>query len=256
MLTAKEVPLDSITLREEFQRGIYDQQNQADLVQSIKARGIIYPLICMETPEGLTLVAGYRRYHAAQNLGLPAVPCICLKVGIDDAEILRLHENLYREDITPVEEAQAMARLETTYHFTRAKIANLLGKSPAYVTQRLTILHWNPELRQALASNQIHYSVARELAAVTEEDSLHAMLEQIISSGASVRTVITWVQKWKGDVVTAQEQLKTSQPPAETGIQDTDAITCYFCARYIGPGEVKRIELCKECLKKIAPASE
>lgn len=256
MLTTKEVPLDSITLREEFTRGISDRDKHNELVLSIKARGILYPLIVMETPEGLTLVAGYRRYEAAKEIGLPTVPCICLKVGIDDAEIIRLHENLYREDISPLAEAEAMDRLERTYHFTRGKIANLLGKSASYVTQRLQILNWHPELKRVLSLNQINYSVARELSAVTDDEELHSMVEQIISSGASVRTVANWVIEWKAAIAAAKPEIDISQPVAETKPASDEPTSCYFCARYLGIETMKKIAVCPDCLSKIDATEE
>lgn len=249
MLTTKEVPLDSITLREEFKRDVFDQSKHDDLVLSIKARGILYPLIVMETPEGSTLVAGYRRYQAAYVLGLATVPCICLKVGIDDAEVIRLHENLYREDISPLAEAEAMGRLERTYHFTRSKIANLLGKSASYVTQRLQILTWHPELKRVLSLNSINYSVARELSAVTDDGSLRSMIEQIISAGASVRTVANWVIEWKADVVAAADKQSVAQPRDETKPTQEGQPSCFTCGLYISGDNRIRIDLCPDCLE-------
>lgn len=251
MLTIKDVPLDSITLREDFFRRVFDPAKHTDLLQSIKARGIIYPLITIETPEGLTLVAGYRRYKAAKELSLATVPCICLKVGIDDAEIIRLHENLYREDISPVEEAEAMARLETTYHFTRSKIANLLGKSASYVTQRLAILHWHPDLRRALSLGQINYSVARELYLVTDEKRLRFLIEQIISSGASVRTVANWVLEWKAELAHIGEQASSPTPVVEMEPTSDEPTSCFVCSRFISRDVAKKIIVCGECLAMI-----
>lgn len=248
MIQIREVPLDSIILRKEFARDVRDATKQTDLVLSIKARGILYPLICMETPEGLTLIAGYRRHRAAQELGLPTVPCVSLNIGIDDAEILKLHENLYREDITPIAEAQAMDRLERTYHFTRSKIANLLGKSPSYVTQRLQILHWNPLLQSSLKLGHINYSVARELSSVTDEGQLRFMIDQIITSGASVRTVATWVQELQASRAIKDQTPIDSQPTASQKPETDKPTSCYTCAVLQSPHLLNPICVCDECL--------
>lgn len=256
MIQTKEVPLDSLTLREEFKRDASYADRHIDLVQSIKARGILYPLITMETPEGLLLVAGYRRYAAAKELDLATVPCICLKVGLDDAEILRLHENLYREDITPIAEAEAMHRLETTYHFTRSKIANLLGKSASYVTQRLQILSWHTRLKEALRLDHINYSVARELSSVSDEEQLRFMIDQIITSGASVRVVATWVQELKTSTPSPGAETKSSPPLAEPKPTSEEPTACYFCAQYLPVEQLTQIPVCPGCLDNIKPTEE
>ena len=158
MLAVKAVPTDTITLRDDFLRLQFDGEKYTELVNSIRQLGILCPLVALDTSEGLILVSGYRRYQAAKDISLPTVPCICLKAGIDDAEILRMHENLYREDVSPLQEAVCFLRLEQTYHFTREKISKLIGKSKAYITQRIQILDWPDQLQQALSAGHISYS--------------------------------------------------------------------------------------------------
>lgn len=251
MLQVKEVPLDSISLNIDFTRTQYDPQKYQDLVTSIRQMGIIYPLITMETPEGYILIAGYRRYNAAKEIGLPSVPCYCLKVGMDDAEILRLHENIFREDVSPIQEAIQLSRLEQTYHFTREKIAKLTGKSKGYVTQRIQILSWPQPLQEAVANGSVSYSVARELSMVTEGSELLRLLDMCVTGGATVRTVLSWVNQWKADE--AERHLLLSKPNQSAPPDETDqpSLKCYLCSAELLQSGVVIIHLCPGCAEQI-----
>jgi len=229
MIHTKEIPLDSITLNPDFIRTQSNVQKYQELKDSIKQKGIIYPLITIQTTDQLLLVAGYRRFQAAKDLGLPSVPCYCLQVGMDDAEIMRLHENLFREDITPTQEAAAFIRLEHTYHFTREKIAKLIGKSKSYVTQKIQILTWPTPLQQALADSHISYSVARELSVVDDQRELNRLLELCLTSGATVRTVLGWIQEWRTTKIQLSINNKPIDQSAESNSSDTANNKCQFC---------------------------
>jgi ParB family chromosome partitioning protein len=256
MIQTKEVPLDSISLDSDFTRGQYDTTKYADLKESIKQKGIIYPLIAIETTDGLLLIAGYRRYQAAKELGLPSVPCYCLKIGMDDAEIMRLHENLFREEITPLQEALAFSRLEHTYHFSREKISKLIGKSKSYVTQKIQILDWQPFLRTALERGDISYSIARELSVVTDDNECMRLLSTCITSGATVRTVLLWIQDWR----TAKAHLALETEKSNANLLDktnqSNQTTCHFCGSTPINGELKSYLICTNCAAELFPNAE
>ena len=252
MLQTKELPIDSISTSPNFHRDQYDPTKHQDLIASIKQVGIVYPLITIETESGPMLISGYRRFLAAKEIGLPSVPCYILKIGIDDAEIMRLHENLFREDISPFQEAIAFARLEQTYHFTRDKVSKMIGKSKSYVTQRLQILDWPRDLQDALATSQVSYSIARELSAVTALTELKSLLHTVITSGATVRTVIQWVQDWKSSIST--QQPSTPGPPTSDiqGSNTQSNIPCYFCENQFPNSDIYTIHICTDCFSKIS----
>ena len=256
MIQTKEITLDSITLDPNFFRGLYDPQKFEELKESIKQKGIIYPLITIETTEGLLLVAGYRRFQAAKELGLPSVPCYCLQIGLDDAEIMRLHENLFREEITPIQEAHTFDRLEKTYHFTREKISKLIGKSKSYVTQKIQILSWPAELQDALAQANISYSIARELSSVDDMTELLRLLQLCVTSGATVRTVLLWIQEWKS----SQTKLNLSTPVNVDNIipptNQSNQTTCDFCGSQPVNGELKTYVICTNCTDELFPKAE
>lgn len=251
MLQVREIPVDNISLRDEFKREDYSSEKYQELNNSIKQLGILHPLVTLDTSEGLILVSGYRRYQIAKETGLPTVPCVTLKTGIDDAEILRLHENLYREDISPLQEAISFLRLEQTYHFTREKISKLIGKSKSYITQKINILNWPDNLQQALASGNISYSVARELSVVDDLPELTNLLETCVQSGATVRTVLHWVSEWKTKKLQKEAEVQNKDlfnKPDET---ETKQTSCYLCGRGRDKANLTTVCMCKDCLSII-----
>jgi len=247
MLQVREIPIDNISLIGAFARQDYSSEKYQELNNSIKQLGILHPLVTLETDEGLLLITGYRRYQVAKETGLPTVPCITLKTGIDDAEILRLHENLYREDISPLQEAISFIRLEQTYHFTREKISKLVGKSKSYITQKINILSWPDNLQQALASGHISYSVARELSIIDEMPELIRLLETCVQSGATVRTVLHWVSEWKTKKLQKEVETQQKDISEKPDGMVTKEEHCYLCGRGSDKTKLTTICICSEC---------
>jgi len=248
MLQVKEISLDTITLRDDFLRLEFSGEKYQELVNSVRQLGVLSPLVALDTSDGLILVSGYRRFQAAKDVALPTVPCICLKAGIDDAEILRLHENLYREDITPLQEAVSFLRLERTYHFTREKIAKLIGKSKAYITQRIQILDWADDLQQALSSNSINYSIARELSVITDQTERTRLLNICIQSGATVRTVLSWVQEWRANKPISEDPDQLTFDALDDIHKKHNKTLCYLCGHEHPLVSLTNILICKDCL--------
>jgi len=253
MLQVKEISLDQIELKDDFVRLEYSADKYNELVNSIRQVGILYPLMVLETDKGLLLISGYRRFQAAKELGFATAPCFCLKTGIDDAEILRMHENLYREDVSPLQEAVCFLRLERTYHFTREKIAKLIGKSKAYITQRIQILSWPDNLQQSLSSGHVSYSIARELSAVTEQTELTRLLELAVQSGATVRTVLTWVNEWKSRKAMELQQKELNMEAPANQPTEQEYQQCFLCGKDSHTVNLIAINICKQCMEALEP---
>lgn len=196
MLPVRELKLTDIIEHPDFSRP-HSEEKLLDLTESINQVGIIYPLIVIQTDNQYLLVSGYRRFHACKHLNLPSAPCMILPAGVDDAEIIRLHENIYREDISPMQEALTFMRLEQTYHFNREKIAKLTGRSKSYITQRIQILDYPQDIQELLSANAMSYSIARELIRVKDLSQRRNFSTSIITSGATVRTLLGWIRDYE-----------------------------------------------------------
>ncbi len=178
-----------------------------DLTASIRQLGVLQPIILNKQGENLFIISGSRRVAAATAAGLTEIPAQVLQISDEDVEIMRLHENLFREDLSPIEQAQSLLYLEQHFHLTREKIATLMGKTKGWVTQRIDILSWPDEIKLSLTSGQISYSIGRELAKVDDLLEMKRLLVLCIESGATVRVISTWVTEWQQKQMTKEYHL-------------------------------------------------
>jgi ParB family transcriptional regulator, chromosome partitioning protein len=166
-------------------RRAFDEEGLAELTASIAEKGVIQPLIARPLEDGFEIVAGERRFRAAQRAGLDSVPVIVRQ--LDDRQTLELAivENLQREDLTPLEEARAYTRL-TEFGLTQDDIAQAVGKSRPAVANTLRLLSLPSAALEALERGTITAGHARAVLAQPDTDRDWA-LNQIVTRGLSVR---------------------------------------------------------------------
>lgn len=168
-------------------RRYFEPEALADLVASIKTQGIIQPLVVRPSAqkEGLfEIIAGERRWRAAQEAALEQVPVVVRAISDRDALAIALVENLQREDLSPVEEAEAYRRLIEEYTLTQEAVADVIGKSRAQVTNTLRLLRLPPEVREMLASGQLSAGHGRALVGAADPEGL---AHRIVRLGLTVR---------------------------------------------------------------------
>lgn len=127
----------------------------ADLVSSIKSFGILQPLLVRPNGSRFEVIAGHRRLIAGRIAGLVVVPCIVCSVSDVDAEILKLHENICREDVNVVDEAIFLAGVREKQDLTVGELAKLIGRSESYVSDRLEMQNWDPAILNAVHDDSI-----------------------------------------------------------------------------------------------------
>lgn len=189
----------------------FDDETLAELAQSIKEHGIIQPLLVRPAErEGFfTLIAGERRWRAAVRVGLVEVPVIVMALDEGRAVQVSLIENLQREDLNPIEEAQGYYRLAQEFSFTHAEIANFLGKNRATVSNMLRLLNLPEKAQQCLAEDRLSMGHGRALLALPEGELQTRALNETLEKKLSVRELENLVRKLKKDdvemVVSGQE---------------------------------------------------
>lgn len=173
----------------------FDEAALEELAASLKARGLLQPIIVRSHDSGFQIVAGERRWRAAQRAQLHQVPAIVRTMN--DAETLELAiiENIQRQDLNAVEEAEAYQRLAAEYGHTQEVLSKLVGKSRSHVANLLRLLDLPAEVKLALADGRLSMGHARAL--VTAEDPA-GLAEQVIARGLSVRDTETLAKKAKG----------------------------------------------------------
>lgn len=155
MESIKEIALKEISVSKFNPRKHFDDKKMEDLTASIKEKGIIVPVIVRKAKEGYELVCGERRYRASEKAGLKCIPALIKELTDQQALECQVIENLQREDINSIEEAQGFNALLTQFKYTQEKLANEIGKSQGYIASRLALLDLREDFQEDLISGAL-----------------------------------------------------------------------------------------------------
>lgn len=193
----KELPTESLS-RGQFQpRLTFDQTALRELADSILEQGIIEPIIVrLIATNQYEIVAGERRWRAAQLAGLTKVACIIREYSDEQAAEVTIIENIQREDLNPIEEAKAMARLTHEFSHTHEELAFALGKSRTKITNMLRLLQLNPNVQQLLTEKKLSEGHGKILAGIENHEQFN-MAQKCINNNWSVRQLETIARKLK-----------------------------------------------------------
>lgn len=176
-------------------RRTFEEQGLAELADSIRSYGILQPLTVRRTETGYELIAGERRLRAAKLAGERQVPCLVARVGEEDSAMLALMENLQRRDLDCWEEAEAIARLITTYNLTQEQAAEKIGKSQSAVANKLRLLRLSRAVRDSLRQKDLSERHARALLRLSDEHQQLCALEEIARRGYNVARTEEYVEQ-------------------------------------------------------------
>ena len=178
-------------------RRVFAEENLAELVDSIRARGIFQPLIVRRSPKGsgFELIAGERRWRAARKLNLNKVPAIVRAATDQQVLELALIENLQRAELDPVEEADGYATLIETFGLKQEEVAERVGKNRATVANALRLRSLPTEVRDLLRSKQITVGHAKAILGLNEPAAQAAIGREVVKRGLSVRQAEALVRR-------------------------------------------------------------
>ncbi len=213
-----EVPLEQV-FRGQFQpRRHFDEEALDELAQSIRSQGLMQPIILRSRPAGgYEIVAGERRWRAAQRAGLAVVPAVIREVDDEHAMAMALIENIQREDLNPLEEAVAMQRLRDEFELTQQQIADMLGKGRVSVANTLRLLNLAPATRLMLERGDLEMGHARALLSL-DPSAQNALATEIVDKGMSVRQAEARVRSLLG----AQNGKRPQAAAATVRTKDAD----------------------------------
>lgn len=191
-------PEDEVVLKklsvEQIQPGTYQPRSQMDaqalqeLADSIKAQGLVQPVVVRRLSlGGYELIAGERRWRAAQLAGLTAIPAVIREIPDQAAAAMSLIENIQREDLNSLEEALALRRLIDEFGLTHQQTAEAVGRSRAAVTNLLRLLELCPEVKQLLEQRLLEMGHARALLALSQEELQVKIAQKVVQRQLSVR---------------------------------------------------------------------
>ncbi|HEY5898290.1 MAG TPA: ParB/RepB/Spo0J family partition protein [Burkholderiales bacterium] len=170
-----------------------DEQALAELAQSIRSQGLLQPLVVRPVDSGYELIAGERRWRAAQMAGLAEVPAIVREVPDEAAMVMALIENIQREDLNPIEEAAGVQRLIDEFKMTHEQAADAVGRSRSATTNLLRLLRLPKPVQEMLMRGQIEMGHARALLALDGARQVE-LANRVAAKGLSVREAETLVQ--------------------------------------------------------------
>jgi ParB family chromosome partitioning protein len=166
-----------------------------ELARSIKAQGIIQPIVVRRADSGYEIVAGERRWRAAQRAGLLKVPVVVRDIPEDRLLAVALIENIQRQDLNPIEEAHAFRRLADEFHLTQEQIAEAVGKDRSSIANTVRLLRLPQEVRGNVASGTLSMGHARALLGINDEQALLALGRAVAEKNLSVRETEALIRK-------------------------------------------------------------
>lgn len=181
-------------------RKIFKEEALEELAESIKEHGIIQPLVVRKSGKKYEIIAGERRFRAAKMAGLKEVPAIIKEMTEQQMMEIAILENLQREDLTPVEEAEAYSSLIEKLHFTQDELARRLGKSRSHIANHIRLLQLPEEVRRFINEGQLSMGHGRTLLGLKDKESIKEVADRVITQGLNVRQVEALVQQLNTDV--------------------------------------------------------
>jgi ParB family transcriptional regulator, chromosome partitioning protein len=194
-----EIPVVKIKEPEIEMRGTMTYEGIEELMSSIRENGLQQPITVVASGDAFEIVAGARRFESCKRLGLERVPCVLVVADSKKKEELKIHENLKREDVDPVEEGEYYNTLVEKRGFSVDDLMRATGRPGSYVEGRILLTRYDPQIKQALSSKQISLAVARELDRFKDSRAIGLYLSSCISGGATADTVKVWREQWLRD---------------------------------------------------------
>ena len=191
-----ELKINDVSPNTDQPRKTFDEERLNELADSIKENGVIQPIIVQRKAKGYTIVAGERRWRAARLAGLKLIPAIVR--DLTDKQVMEqaLIENLQREDLNPLEEAEAMQSLIKTHHMTQDQLSKKLGKPRATIANALRLLNLDESLHEFLVRGDLSAGHAKAILSLKDREDQRKVADVIIERDMSVRQAEEYVRKY------------------------------------------------------------
>ena len=189
-------------------RKVFEPNALKELADSIKEHGVIQPLVVTKTPVGYELVVGERRFRASLLAGMKMVPAIIKEQMVDQTKLeVALIENIQRQELNPIEEAQAYERLMTTFSLTQEQVAKKVGKSRPAVANTVRLLNLPAEVQRGVIEGRLSEGHARALLGLNDPEKILLLYKKVIEGGWNVREVESKVRE-----LTQKRQMDSAAP--------------------------------------------
>ena len=217
------IPIENIQANKQNPRSVFSEEELIDLSNSIKEKGIVQPIIVRkrDNDNSFEVIAGERRWRAAQIAQLDKIPAIVKNLSDDDALEIAIIENVQRSNLNPIDEASGYKRLIDIYNYTQEDLASVIGKSRSYIANILRLTNLPLTVQEYLASGQLTIGHARALIG---SDNAEKIAVLIIERGLSVRQTEDLLKQKNTDTITSQKTNVKDQNILNLEKTITDAI--------------------------------
>lgn len=168
-------------------RKVFDEEKIAELASSIKENGVIQPLIVRKKGKSYEIVAGERRWRASVKAELKEIPCIVRELDDEQNMLLAIIENMQREDLNPMEEAEGLNQMIAAYGLTQEQVSRSVGKSRPYISNSLRLLRLPEEIQTMISEGQLSAGHGRALVSIPDEERQILIARKIVKDDLSVR---------------------------------------------------------------------
>jgi len=192
-----ELLIDEISPNQFQPRNYFDDEKLAELVASIKSHGVLQPVVVQRADSGFELIVGERRWRASKKLGLKKIPAVIREVNDAQSLEIAIIENIHRQDLNPIEEAEAYARLSTEFELTQEMVAEKVGKSRTAIANILRLLKLSRTIKEDLITGKISMGHARALLGLEDSNQRESLRKEIFKQNMTVRQTESRVNKIK-----------------------------------------------------------
>jgi ParB family chromosome partitioning protein len=243
--------MDQISPPAQAVRQNIDPRGIEDLADSIKDVGLVQPIILRKVGDRYEIIAGHRRYLAHELLHRFTIKAILEDADNTRTNYLRIHENLCREEVNPVDEAIFMAQMMEDLKLTSADLSQIIKRPREYVTRRLALLDYPDDVKTAVQVYDLSLNVARYLSQITDTRTRKMYLEYAYSHGITARTARYWLEQFLTSGAPNQIITPPEFPDAKDSYDRPVTVECELCGSYGTIEETALIYVHHTCRKKI-----
>lgn len=251
MAEVMEIPVEKIRVGDNVLRMEFEDETLDDLRASIRRIGIIVPLLVSAEGDEYTLVAGHRRFKAAVLEGLKAVPAIIRDISAIDTKEVSFAENLFRQDLTPVEVAAGLKDVLDKETMTVDELAAAMHRSRHWVTSMVDMLAWPDDVLQSIHAGWLSVSAGSNLALINDDTYRDFLLRNAHENGASARTTAAWLQAWRSMEPVEVAMTKEPGPADTTSVPAIPQAPCLCCMQVFRTDELAHVAICVGCITAI-----
>lgn len=194
-----EISLNEISSNPYQPRTVFDEEKIAELAQSIATHGVFQPIIVKKSSKGYNIVAGERRYRASLSANLASIPAVVVDLNDQQMMEIALIENIQREDLNPIEEANALKTIMEKYQYTQEELGKSLGKSRSHIANMLRLLSLNGKVKEMILTGKLSMGHAKVLIGL-EDEVVDVVVNEVISKKLNVRDTEKLVNDLKNNV--------------------------------------------------------